>query len=235
MRLDMTWEGLDQMMKSKVARVSAFVATLGVSAGLVGAAVQTTGAYFSDSKAGSVTGTIGSIKVTGSGGSGADALDLSFSNMLPGERQTVSAAYQNTGANPQDVWLVFNNADALHSLNQLGTFGEVHVGSGGTEIFASQNLNDNTSSCPPGSFDATHPACAALPVKLKLADNLAPTAGGSFSFAFNYAAKLRGAANEGAPFNCYPFGTCTNSGLPYKIVATQHGVDPFDALNTSQP
>jgi hypothetical protein len=44
-------------------------------------------------------------------------------------------------------------------------------------------------------------------------------------------------------FNCYPSTGAVGadaagpagSGLPYKIVATQHGVDPFDSLNTTTP
>ncbi len=239
------------MFKSKTARLGAFVATVGVTAALAGTAVQTTGAYFSDARAGTLTGTIGSIKVTTSGGQGADNLDFAFTNLLPGEAQKATGNYQNTGRNPEDVWLVFSNSDALHALNVLGTYGEVHVASNGTEIFASQNLNDDTVSCPPGSSDATHPACAALPRELKLADSVAPGTVGNFSFSFNYAAKLKGpntggTADVGPGWNCYPVvgpnstaacdPTATNNyGLPYKIVATQHGVDPFNSLNSTTP
>ena len=121
------------MIKSKAGRFGAFIATLGMSAGLIGTAVHATGAYFSDSKSGAVAGTIGSIKVSTSGGTGTDGLNFNFANMLPGTPQTATFSYQNTGANAEDVWLVFNDAAALHAINVLGTYGEAHVASNGTE------------------------------------------------------------------------------------------------------
>jgi hypothetical protein len=57
----------------------------------------TTGAYFSDTHQGNVAGSVGSIKVTGSGGTGTDNLNLAFTGLLPGTPQTVTAGYQNTG------------------------------------------------------------------------------------------------------------------------------------------
>jgi len=220
------------MLKSKSGRLAAFLATVGLSVGLVGVAASTTGAYFSDTRSGSVSGTIGSIKVATSGGTGTDGLGFSFTNMLPGEPQTVTGSYQNSGANVEDVWLVFNNVDALHAINDLGTYGQAHLLSNGTEVFGSNNLNDNVTSCVPGTGT---PACNAVPQKLKLADSLAPGGVGTFGFTFNYGPKLKGNTGAGAPFNCYPLGGCANNGLPYKIVATQHGVDPYDALNTTTP
>lgn len=71
----------------------------------------TTGADFSDTRQGDVTGTIGSTKVKGSGGTGAEGLGLNFTGLLPGTPHTVTAGYQNTGAGLQDVWVVFNNAE----------------------------------------------------------------------------------------------------------------------------
>jgi len=230
-----------KMFKSRPARFIAFLATVGVAAALVGTAVQVTGAYFSDSKAGTITGTLGSIKVTTSGGSGADNLDFNFTNMLPGAPQTANGSYQNTGTSVEDVWIVFNNAPALHALNNLGTYGEVHLASNATSIFDSANLNDNlppaTGTCGPFSPSG----CWPLAQEYKLASNLGPTASGTFAFTFNYAAKLKGAGAEGGAFNCYPIdsgtGACTSAtnGLPYKIVATQPGVDPYNANNTSTP
>ena len=62
------------------------------------------------------SGNFGSIKVTPSGGSGAHSTNFSFENMLPGEPQTATVQFQNTGANSEDVWLVFDNATALSAL-----------------------------------------------------------------------------------------------------------------------
>ena len=222
------------MLKSRGARVGAFIATMGASAALIGVSVHATGAYFSDTRSGTITGTIGSIEVDTSGGGGQDGLDFNFDNMLPGEPQTAHGSYKNTGANNQDVYIVFYNADALHAINDLGRFGELHITSNNTEIFASRNLNDHPS-CPPGASDATHPPCAALPQELKLAENVAPGGTGQFTFTFDYTSRLKADAAEGRPFNCYPLGGCNNAGLPYKIVATQHGVDPYDSNNTTTP
>ena len=206
--------------KQKALRISAFLGTVGVSATLIAAGVGATGAYFSDTKAGTISGTLGSIKVS------TGHTQISFSNMLPGELQTVSDGYTNTGRNAEDVWIVFNT-DAAHALNDLGTYGEAHFASNGTEIFASQNLNDHPS-CPPGSSDATHPPCAALPTQIKLADNLAPGASGDWSFGFKYASKLSSAFNldTAGPWNPSSVNGTIGSGLPYQIVATQHGISP---------
>jgi hypothetical protein len=226
--------GVSTVINSKVGRFGAFLVTVGVSAALVGLAAHATGAYFSDSKAGTITGTLGSIKVTGSGGNGTNNLDFQFTNLLPGVAQTASGGFQNTGRNPEDVYIVFNNVDALHALNNLGRYGEVHVGANGAEIFASQNLNDNTTSCPPGSTAGGNPACAALPVQLKLASDVAPGNGGTFSFSFDYSTIHAGGLGNtsnidgatGPAWNSYPLGVNTSAGLPYQIVATQVGVTP---------
>jgi hypothetical protein len=218
------------MFTSTTGKLVGFIGTVGISAALVAAAATGTGAYFSDSRSGTVSGSTGSIKVVTAGGGGTDNLNFTFNDMLPGEAQSATATYLNTGKNKQDVYLVFPNADALHAINDLGHFGEAHVSSNGTEIFASQNLNDNTapgSSCPAGVAD-----CNPLPAQIKLADNVSPGLGGSVKFTFAYGPRLRGAGAEEQPFNCYPVGTCTSNGLPFQIVATQHGIAPNDANNT---
>ena len=211
------------MMKSKTARFGAFLATLGMSAGLVGTAVHSTGAYFSDTKAGAITGTLGSIKVTTYGGAvdGSGNRNFAFDNLLPGEPQTATLQYQNTGRNAEDVYVVFNDSTALHALNQLGRYGEAHVSSNGTEIFGSANLNDNTTSCVPGTGT---PACNALPSKLKLADNLpAGSAAQSMAFSFGYAGAPYSIGNT---FNVDGVTGPTALNLPYQIVAVQHGQLP---------
>ena len=52
-------------------------------------------------------------RITPSGGTestDSSFMDLAFSNMLPGDPQTVTVNYQNTGANTEDVYVVFPNA-----------------------------------------------------------------------------------------------------------------------------
>lgn len=238
------------MRKKRFWRAAVFAGTLAGSAALVAAASGATGAFFNDSQSGTVTGNIGSILVSTSGGSGSNGLDFNLSNMLPGVPQTVTAHFTNTGKNAQDVYLVFPNAEALHSLNNLGTYGSVTIKSAGTTVFSSSNLNDgldanlaNDGHCPtfgPGS-------CYPVPNTIKLASNVAPGQSGSMSFSFAFASKLKSASAEGAQAFCYPLvqvsgstnpadQTCTTTsptyGLPYQIVATQPGVLPNNPNNT---
>jgi hypothetical protein len=234
---------MDSTTKKKATRIAMFIGTIGVSAALVGAGVAATGAYFSDTNSGTITGTLGSIKVTTSGGTGTDSLDFNFANLLPGETQKADGRYTNTGRNAQDVWIVFNNADALHALNNLGSFGEVHIVSNGTdEVFASTNLNDNlapaSGTC--GPFSPAPGMCWPLPRQIKLADNVNPGLSGEFSFSFRYPAKMGNiptsgigdgqgsniAGAIGPEWNRYPLGSPISSGLPYQIVATQDGITP---------
>ncbi|MGH3002594.1 MAG: hypothetical protein ACRDM1_08060 [Gaiellaceae bacterium] len=227
------------MRGSTAVRFGVWGATLAALAALVIVATGMTGAYFSDTHQGDITGNLGSIKVTPSGGTGADGTDFSFSNMLPGEPQTATIQYQNTGLNSEDVWLVFNNATALSALNNLGSYGEVHV-SNGHALFDSANLNDRTPTC--GAFSPT--GCWPLPSRIKVGTSIASGAGGFVKFTFDYAGKLSNPAAEGAPFNVYPVpagayspanpdGQFTvnaadgsGSGLPYQLVATQVGQTP---------
>ena len=199
------------------------------------AALGPTGAYFSDTASGEVSGTVGSIKIAGADGTGTDSLNLAFTNLLPGTPQTVSSRYVNTGLNAQDVWVVFNDKDALHALNDLGTYGEFHVAANGTALFDSANLSDDLDDVGNPSCGTLAPTgCWPVPKMIKLAENLAPTAVGSVSFTFGYAAKMSGQSEQGGGvWNAYPVTTkqtpdavATDNGLPYQIVATQVGQTP---------
>ncbi|TFD25604.1 hypothetical protein [Cryobacterium sp. TMS1-13-1] len=192
------------------------------------AALGPTGAYFTDTEQGSIDGTKGSIKIAG-----VDSLDLHFTNMLPGEMQTVSERYVNNGLSPQDVWVVFNNAEALHALNDEGTFMEFHLSANGTALFDSANLNDNgdgVAGC--AGFDPS--GCWPLERAYKLQENLAPGSMGKVSFSAMIAAKAVGQSEVGGgDWLPYPVKqqngapvTPTDAGLPYQIVATQVGQEP---------
>jgi hypothetical protein len=235
---------MKHVSKSMKVRCAAVVGTVALLGGTAFVASGSTGAYFSDTHTGAISGTIGSIRITPSGGTASadhSLMDLAFTNMLPGDPQTVTVDYQNTGNNPEDVYIVFPNATALSSLNNLGTFGTVHLSSAGNgavgDVFDSANLNDNGTSCPVGSFTTTHPTpCEPLPSQLLIASNVNPGDTGTFSFAFNYASALstQPAVGTTANWNTYPVAgqVTTNSadgtgnGLPYEIVATQHGITP---------
>lgn len=228
------------MLRNVKIKGTALVATVALLGGTAWIAAGTTGAYFSDTHGGSISGTVGSIKVTPYGGAGADGMDLSFTNMLPGVPQTATVHYKNTGANTQDVWIVFNNATALSALNNMGTYGEAHLSANGTALFDSANLNDRSGTC--GAFSPILPGCWPLAKQYKVASNVAPGATGSVSFTFDLASKTISAAPV---FNVYPVSALGyldtqnkndqnyvnpadghGSGLPYEIVATQQGVTP---------
>jgi hypothetical protein len=221
------------MRKSKAARIAGFTVALGATASLVGFAATSTGAYFSDSAPGQISGTVGSIHVAVSGGSGSTNSNFAFDRLLPGEPQTVTITYTNTGNNPEDVYLAFPNATALSALNNLGTFGQVQVNdAGGNDVFDSSNLNDNATTCGPFA----HTGCWPLPKQLKVDSHLAPGASDTATFTFNYASKLKGQPPVGSTgtWNSYPVASQfttnssdgTGSGLPYSIIATQVGQTP---------
>lgn len=207
-------------------------ASLLLMGALVVMATGATGAYFSESKQGEISGTTGSIHVHTSGGSGPNGLLFNFKNLLPGEPQSATVEFKNTGHNNQDVWVVFDNAEALHSLDNLGEFGEVTIANPGGWVFHSANLNDNL---PPASGTCgpfSPSGCWPLGEQYKVASNLAPGAGSWFKFTFGYTTHKGGIGNsqEEMPFNTYPPevepSEIVGSGLPYEVVATQVGVEP---------
>jgi hypothetical protein len=221
------------MRKSKIARILGFTVALGATASLVGFAASGTGAYFSDSSPGTITGSIGSILVSVSGGNGSSSTDFHFDRLLPGTPQTATITFTNTGNSPEDVFLTFPNATALSALNNLGTYGSVQVNNYlGQDVFDSTNLNDNSTTC--GAF--SHAGCNPLPNQLKVDSNLAPGGTDTATFSFGYASKLGTASHSsgGGVFNTYPVaGQFTTNGsdgsgtgLPIAIVATQVGQTP---------
>ena len=205
------------ILTNRTTKVVGFLGTVALTGGLVASAVTGTGAYFSDTKANNhITGTMGSIQIEGHDGSGTNNLDAVFSDMLPGETNSKTLRYTNTGHNDEDVWLVFKgpglgDGNATSGINSLGTFAEVHVASNGTERFASQNLNDRQSTCQVGTGT---PACNPLPSKIKVADALQPGHTGDFTFSFKPDVRFKNAQ----------LAQLLN--LDYDLVATQVGVQP---------
>ena len=211
------------MSKKQILKVTGFIGTLAAGTALVASAATGTGAYFSDSASGTISGTMGSIRIQ-AGDGGPAATTISFTKMLPGEAQTKTIGFKNTGANAQDVWLIFNptylgdgdRETDTGLINDRGTYGEIHIKSGTTAVFDSANLNDDADSCPPGLGT---PACNPLPEMIKLRDNFAPGDTGNFTFSYTAGAKYK--SNQGLP----------EVNLPYKLVATQHGISPDNALS----
>jgi hypothetical protein len=230
-------------MKIKIFGLLVAVALVG---GLVVFAAHATGAYFSDTHNGTITGTIGSIKA--SAGVNADTgggLNFGFTNLLPGVSQTGTVYYSNSGTNPEDVYIVFPDADALHALNDLGSYGSVQIKSTGGVNWVSNNLTDFWPEGTPGINGAS--TLYYVPEQMLLQSNLPVGASGSMTFTFQYASKLGDAtatlpsSSGGGAWNAYPvaaetkangesytppYTVGTKSGLPYQIVATEVGQTP---------
>jgi hypothetical protein len=239
------------MRKSLKIKIGALGATAAMAGALAIAASGTTGAYFSETKDGGLTGTIGAVHLD------ASPVNFIWDNMMPGAQKSATVHFQNTGTGPQDFYLVFNNRPALHALNQLGTYGEVHVtsqkdGDVLLPVFDSANLQDGRhgnaanpgmdtgfNSC--GGVFASTPVpkdgCWPLPANLKIASDVAQGYSGVVTFSFGYAAKM--ADHQGTAFNPYPLMLQTDSndtaditpstpgvGLPFQVVAVQVGQTP---------
>jgi hypothetical protein len=226
--------------------------TLVATVGLAVAASGVTSAYFSDTNSGTVSGTIGYVKVSTGGGTGTpDGLDLKFENLMPGEPQTVKFDYKNIGTGPQDIWITFPNNAALHALNNLGKFGYLKLtDSSAGVLFESSNLNDGRT-IPPNGDDScgtqgpTGGLCWPLKPSYKIRTALPVGAEGTLSITFAYSSDLTldspppldGTGLYGGaqiPWNIYPvpktFGDDliggSGTGLPYNVVATQVGQTP---------
>jgi hypothetical protein len=230
------------MSKKFTVRAASLLASAALLGGTAFFASGATGAYFSDTHDGSVTGTIGNVHVTTFGGGATN--NLTFNNLLPGEKQTVTLNYTNTGSSAEDIYLKFNNSTALSALNDLGKYGEVHIAANGVAIFDSINLKDQHcgdvysqgANTDEHSSEFGKPLCWPLRSQYLLASNVAPGQSGSFEFSFNYSAALSGQAIAGAnapAFNSYPVtgqatavSGVTGAGLPFQVIATQRGITP---------
>jgi hypothetical protein len=207
--------------------------TMVVLVATIAMAVSATGAYFSDTKNGAISGDASTLKVTTSGGTGDDGLAFQWDNMLPGQVYSATASFQNTGDSVQDVWIVFYNKTALSALNSAGTYGAARLTSSEGAYFYSSNLNDHP-------VDQGVGTCLGLPQMIKLASNLGPTASGSVTFSYQIASKV-GNWGQGLPFNGWPVvkaGSPAGAGWPNDGAAAgydQNFVDPADGSGTGLP
>ena len=91
------------MNKSTKVKLAAIGASVTVVGGSVVTASEATGAYFSQSVPGTITGQRGSITVSTSGGNGSTAQHFFWNNTLPGVPNSATINYQNTSANAEDI------------------------------------------------------------------------------------------------------------------------------------
>ena len=96
------------MNKSKKVRLIGFVSALGVSAALVAAASSGTGAYFTATTNGTLTGSSGSLALSNG------ATTLNFTGLNPGVDQTqnIDFGIKSSSTTNADVWLVFDYSTA---------------------------------------------------------------------------------------------------------------------------
>ncbi len=211
-------------------RVLTLMATVAMLGGTAFVASGSTGAYFSDTHAGGIAGSIGKIAI-----SPTTSTNISFSNLVPGTAQTVTVDYTNTGTVPQDVWVTFPNATALSSLNNLGHYGSVTVASsgwgspsGGVD-FTTTNLDDNS------ALDACGPlspaGCWPLPDQVKLASNVPVGASGTFSFTFEYAPALNN--TPATTWNDYPLPGDNGLFQTYAACETYYQTNPLPTGDTT--
>jgi hypothetical protein len=219
-------------------KVGGFIATLATGALMVGSAVTGTGAYFSDSKTGTIAASSGHLTLSTSNTA------LKFDNLMPGEDKTDSVDFGVNSTGKSDVWLVFTKdtgyaawtgplGEAPYPAGGMGRYGHVQIGtSEAPNLFESWNLQNlpagspNTTctvnqfgwghGTPSTSHDDT-PALCGVPGSIKIASNLTSGAGGTLNITFGITGRSTGQNKPVAAVN-------------YQIVATQAGILP-DAPN----
>lgn len=234
--------------KRRATAISGLVLSI---AAVLALTVASTGAYFTDSHPGQISGINGNVAVNVNGGVGAGQLNFDFSGILPGDTKTATMNVGNPTGNTEDVWLVFSNSNGMWSaVNDLGQYGKFTVGG-----YTYDNLNNkNTNAQPATPGQAGTPitgsymsgSCSTvqrvpinyLPHAVKIA-SLASGATTTFDVTFQYNPCMTDHQSE-AIFNP---GTADSpivaSGpLQFAIVGFQGGVDPtspFNGVNAITP
>lgn len=227
------------MSRSSIIKVGGFITTLAAGAALVGSAVTGTGAWFSDSKDGSVVATSGRLHLN------TTDPHLTFDNLVPGEYKTRNIDFNLDGNNStnSDVWLTFDPTDLGYAQftgakgqapwtdGGLGRYGHFAVSvNGGAPVFQSYNLqngpaaescgvdaNGNGGSTQQATSPTDTPPYCGVPTAIKLASNVAPGQAATINVTFGPTGRWTA---QDAPV----------ADVPFKVVATQVGIRP-DAAN----
>lgn len=223
------------MSKRKLARIAAVLTTVGATMALISAAVMSTGAYFTDSHGGAITGNLGTVAINTSGE------NIDFTDLMPGETQTQTVWVQNTGTGNEDIYLAFSNANlAWSAVNDLGQYGKFVV-NGQTY----DNLNNRYAAADsgvpgtPSTTDFMPGSCSTvgrvpvnyLPHVIKLG-TLSPGQLWSFDISFQFNACMTGGQGQTlwqAADTDFP--TIGPVPLNYVVAAFQPGVNPQDPFN----
>lgn len=226
------------MQKLKAARLAGFVGALGASAVLLGAAANTTGAYFTDHEDGAVYAKSGSLTVDRN-----SDYTLNFDKLIPGEYKSKDVAYHTGGDATEDIWLAFPDGaayakftgakgTALNPDGGLGRYGHFEVKNNANQVLFSsfnlQNESDTSSGCADADGHGSNRAATSetdtdmgycgVPHFIKVESNVAPGTDAKLTMVFGLTGKAKGQ------------NTQVVDNLPFQVVATQAGVRP-DAKN----
>ena len=213
------------MFKGRTRRLTALTGLVIVLASTVALTVASTGAYFTDSQAGSVNGTFGSVKIDMNGsGTGPGNLTFNFDGMMPGAWKTATITATNTGTGAEDIYLAFTNANQVWSeVNTLGTYGEADVN--GANFNNLNNHYPQNTPANPGQVNSCGDAVG--PIRylphVNFLGTLNPGQSANYTLSFRYTACISNSAAEGAPAFTNP--------LEFNIAAFQAGVAPGDPHN----
>jgi hypothetical protein len=222
--------------KKNIVKVAGFIGTLGAGAALVATAATGTGAWFTDSQTGNLSATMGHLKLS------TTDRTMALTGLMPGENRDKPIDYTvSVSSGTADIWLTFDTSSAEYGAftgesgnsaypdGGLGRYGHFAVANNGTTLFSSYNLA-NASAGVSGCANAdghgfgrmatgvgdTPPYCG-VPGAIKLASNVADGQTGHLKLTFG----ITGRATTQ--------GQVQVAGIPFQIVATQHGHMPGDA------
>jgi hypothetical protein len=223
---------------------------VGVLASLVSVAVAGTGAYYTDTVAGTVSGNNGTVAISASGNTTSGNLAFDFSGILPGVAKTATITVTNTGSGPEDIYLAFDNSNnmwsAVNDLGQYGKFvingntydnlnnktGNATTGVAGSPISDSYiNTTDPTNSC----YMVPRVPVNYLPHVIFLGTLPAGSAAWPFTISFQYIACMSDHKGQSL-FNAATWdlgGTAPAAGTPllFKVAAFQPGISPTNTAN----
>jgi hypothetical protein len=222
------------MDKRKFARRAAVLTTLAASGALIANFVAGTGAYFTASQPGSISGNIGTVAVSVSGTA------INFANLLPGETQTQTVNVQNTGTGNEDIYVAFDNTNlAWSAVNDFGQYGAFTING-----VTYDNLNNKypdgspasgvmSSNPDSGCYNVPRVPINYLPHVIKLG-----TLASGQAWSFNVSFQLNPCMTGGQGANLWSeiandFSPSLTGPLPlnYAIAAFQPGIDPTNQMN----
>lgn len=223
------------MRKTKAARLAGFALTAGATVSLAGFAVSSTGAYFSESHAGSVNASTGGVHAT------TTDLTLDYTHLLPGQGEAQTFSFRNTGTAPEDFWLVLptNGAGAFDgpggSDAALGRYGHfllnAPAGSFDSYNLAAPHQGDSGPVCPTdvnGHGGSSQQAATTsdysvafcpVPDAILLASAVPVGTTKTATLTFGFTKLMTSSAQE---------DSVLSEVSPFKVVATQQNIRPDD-------